>query len=111
MKLLALQALGWLSVFMPTQQVKSMEGQWNERAQEWLCLWEFLAHSTMWNNTWMHLFSRLAKHDVGGAVDWAKIMPRLFTHILWAFPVPVGTATAQMPFGEFIGLSQAYSLP
>ncbi|KAK9835280.1 hypothetical protein WJX84_012367 [Apatococcus fuscideae] len=96
----AFEALGWLSVFMPTQQVKSLDGEWNSWAQDWLQLWESLAHSTMWNNTWMHLFSRLAKHDVGGAVDWANIMPRLFTHILWAFPVPVGTATAQMPFGR-----------
>ncbi|KAK9865395.1 hypothetical protein WJX84_009143, partial [Apatococcus fuscideae] len=98
----AFEALGWLSLLMPTQQVKRQDADWNGWAQEWLVLWDSMAHSTMWNNVWMHLFSRLAKHDAKGAVDWAAHMPQLFTHILWAFPVPVGTATAQMPFGNVL---------
>ena len=94
-----IQALGWLSLFLPTQQVRQLDADWNAWAEEWLTLWGSMAHSGMWNNIWMHLFSRLAKHDTCGAVSWSKYMPQLFTHIMWAFPVPVGTATAQMPFG------------
>ena len=85
---------------MPAQQMKRLDADWDAMVGEWLTLWDSMAHSSMWNNIWMHLFSRLAKHDTQGAVNWAKHMPRLFTHVLWAFPVPVGTATAQMPFGK-----------
>lgn len=37
-----------------------------------------------------------------GLVDWTPLVPRLFTHIMWAFPVPVGTATAEPPICEFL---------
>lgn len=30
-------------------------------------------------------------------VDWTPHLPVLYTHMLWAFPVPVGTATAKVP--------------
>lgn len=35
-----------------------------------------------------------------GAVDWGAHIPRLLTKCLWAFQVPVGTASAVPPFGE-----------
>lgn len=35
-----------------------------------------------------------------GAIDWAPLLPRLFSKCLWAFQVPVGTASAAPPFGE-----------
>ena len=36
---------------------------------------------------------------VAGVIDWAPYVPQLFTHILWSFSVPVGTATAASPLG------------
>ena len=33
-------------------------------------------------------------------MDWHPLIPRLYTHILWAFHVPVGTASASPPFGD-----------
>ncbi len=85
---------------MPTQQVERLDTDWNAMAEEWLALWDAMAHSNMWNKIWMHLFSRVAKHDTKDAVKWADHMPRLFMHILWAFPVPIGKDPGQLPFGK-----------
>ena len=33
-----------------------------------------------------------------GVVSWGPLVPRLYTSLMWAFHVPVGTATATPPF-------------
>jgi hypothetical protein len=33
-----------------------------------------------------------------GVVAWGPLVPRLYTSLMWAFHVPVGTATATPPF-------------
>jgi hypothetical protein len=37
---------------------------------------------------------------VAGVVRWERHLPQLYTHLLWAFSVPVGTATASVPTSQ-----------
>eukprot|EP00887_Chlorella_sp_A99_P008247 scaffold12.g8247.t1 len=91
-------ALGWLAMLMPTHEALRGRGAWGEWAPRWMELWQQVAHSHYWDVLWYNLFSRLAKHDVHGLVDWPALVPQLFTRFMWAFQVPVGTATANPPF-------------
>lgn len=34
-----------------------------------------------------------------GVVDWGPLVPQLYTRLLWVFRLPVGSATAEPPFG------------
>eukprot|EP00803_Ostreobium_quekettii_P004443 evm.model.scf_1622.1 EVM.evm.TU.scf_1622.1 scf_1622:15-10438(-) len=92
------EALGWLVHFMPTQSIgKDASVNWDGWFDEWLDLYERIAHCEFWDCHWLDLFGRLAKHDTNGAIDWGKNLPRLYTLFLRAFAVPVGTATADAP--------------
>lgn len=93
----AFEALGWLTMLMPTQNAKRGEGPWAEWAPQWMTLWEAIPHSQYWHSLWLHLFSRLARHDTAGLVDWPALMPQLYTKFMWVFAVPVGTATQSPP--------------
>ncbi|KIY96330.1 hypothetical protein MNEG_11631 [Monoraphidium neglectum] len=64
---------------------------------EWLDVWERLAFCDFWSSHWMYLLARTAKDDWKGVVDWRPLLPRLYTHMLAAFRVPVGTATSSPP--------------
>ncbi|KAF8058035.1 proteasome activator subunit 4 [Scenedesmus sp. PABB004] len=94
----ARQALGWLVLFFPTKQLPGVEPAtargW---AAEWLGVWGRLVNCSYWDTHWMYLVARAAKDDWRGVVDWAPHVPALFTHVLAAFKVPVGTATAGCP--------------
>ena len=37
-----------------------------------------------------------------GVVAWSELVPRLYTSLMWAFHVPVGTATATPPFSALL---------
>ncbi|KAI3424360.1 hypothetical protein D9Q98_009913 [Chlorella vulgaris] len=92
------EALGWLAMLLPTHEAMRTEGGWREWAPRWLHLWQQLDHCRYWDSLWFALFSRLAKHDVHGMVDWPVLLPQLYTRFMWAFEVPVGAATGSPPF-------------
>ncbi|KAK9818405.1 hypothetical protein WJX72_012161 [[Myrmecia] bisecta] len=92
------EALGWLALFMPTHAAARLDGNWSLWLGQWLDLWQSVAHSSYWNLLWMKLVARLAKHDTAGAIEWTPHLSRLYTHVLWGFQVPVGTATASLPY-------------
>ena len=62
----ALQALGWLALFLPTHGLGRGEGGWNEMIADWIVLWESDAHNKFWSGQWMLLFAQIAKHDTQG---------------------------------------------
>jgi hypothetical protein len=95
-----LQALGWLSLLLPTHEALRGRGAWGSWAPRWLALWQQLDHCRYWDTLWLGLFARLAKHDLHGLVDWPALLPTLFTRFMWAFEVPVGGATGSPPFCE-----------
>lgn len=39
-------------------------------------------------------------HCFTGLVDWAALLPQLYTRFMWAFEVPVGAAAGSPPFCE-----------
>ena len=61
------QALGELTLFMPTAAAAKGEGDWGAWAPAWLDAWSLIAHCDFWDRHWMALFSRLAKHDTRSA--------------------------------------------
>jgi hypothetical protein len=61
------QALGELTLFMPTAAAAKGDGDWGAWAPAWLDAWSLIAHCDFWDRHWMALFSRLAKHDTRSA--------------------------------------------
>jgi len=94
----AFEALGWLALFMPTQAATRKDGDWATWAGIWMELWGSVTHVHYWQALWMGLFARLIRHDVHGLVDWPKLVPELCNRYLWAFNLPVGSATSSPPF-------------
>jgi hypothetical protein len=92
-----MQAVGWLNLLMPTHQAGNLDGDWDSWVPVWLDLWDSVTNIQSWDTLFLELFARLAKRDTRGAVNWAPHMDRLATHVLAAFPVPVGTASANSP--------------
>lgn len=92
------EAQGWLALLLPTHEALRGQGAWGEWAPQWLALWQQLDHCRYWDSLWYSLFSRLAKHDLQGLVDWPALLPQLFTRFMWAFEVPVGAASGTPPF-------------
>lgn len=64
---------------------------------EWLAVWGRLVNCSYWDTHWLYLLARTAKDDWRGVLDWTPHVPELFTRVLAAFQVPVGTATAGCP--------------
>jgi hypothetical protein len=94
----AFEALGWLALFMPTQAATRRDGDWATWAKEWMELWGSVTHVHYWQALWMGLFARLIRHDVHGLVNWPELVPALCNRFLWAFNLPVGSATSSPPF-------------
>ncbi|KFM25207.1 Proteasome activator complex subunit 4 [Auxenochlorella protothecoides] len=92
------EALGWLTMLLPTTALKAGDGDWGAWAEEWVALWRAVPHCSYWDALWGALFARLASHDAFGLIDWHRHLPELYTHFLWAFRVPVGTSFADPPF-------------
>ncbi|KAL6772361.1 hypothetical protein ACKKBG_A29920 [Auxenochlorella protothecoides x Auxenochlorella symbiontica] len=92
------EALGWLTMLLPTTALKAGDGDWGAWAEEWVALWRAVPHCSYWDALWGALFARLASHDAFGLIDWHHHLPELYTHFLWAFRVPVGTSFADPPF-------------
>ena len=101
------EALGWLALLFPARAVASPHPldaahPWGAMAAGWLgaCV-DGVQGCAWWDGLWLGLFARLAKHDAGGAVDWAALAPRLTSRLAQpAVPVPVGTASADPPYGR-----------
>lgn len=61
-----MQALGWLTLFLPAHGLGRGEDGWNDRIADWMVLWESDAHNKFWSSQWMLLFAQIAKHDTQG---------------------------------------------
>lgn len=61
-----MQALGWLSFFLPVQHVKAGGKHWNEWLKEWTVLWHSNSLVDFWDSFWMEIISNLAKYDING---------------------------------------------
>jgi hypothetical protein len=92
-----MQAVAWLTMLMPTHHASTLDGDWNSWVPLWLDLWERVTTNSFWDSLFLDLFARLAKHDTHGAINWAAHVDRLATHVLAAFDIPVGTASAYSP--------------
>ncbi|KAK9792661.1 hypothetical protein WJX73_001340 [Symbiochloris irregularis] len=97
-----LEALGWLVLFLPTCQatIDPKAGAWDAWLGTILDTWQAVAPCDFFQHQALGFVARLAKHDCYGVVQWQKHMSVLYTHMLWSFHVPVGTATAKIPFGR-----------
>ncbi|BBN11909.1 proteasome activator subunit 4 [Marchantia polymorpha subsp. ruderalis] len=103
----ALEAVGFISLFMPTKLEKLTETDRATLSSKWLeeCLklWAALPNSHYWDRQWASLLSRFIKHCyVSHTVDLDPYLPTLFTHILRSFEVPVGKSGTSSPVGRDI---------
>ena len=80
------QALGWLVMLMPTQQAARRDGDWDAWLRAWMALWGQVYHSAFWNTLWLHLVTRLAKHDIAGAPLTLSPKPTPCWNMLWLQP-------------------------
>lgn len=94
----AFEAVGWLCMLMPTQEALRQQGNWAEWVPQWVSLLNSVTHNQYIESLWLSLFARLIKHDVHGMVYWPAVLPELWARMLWAFQLPVGTATASPPY-------------
>lgn len=95
------RGLGWLVVFMPTKKLGQLPREVvSEWMAIWVALWDEQFHCNFWDCHWMYLIARTAKDDDHGVVDWSPHLSCLFTKIMAAFNVPVGTATATPPISR-----------
>lgn len=94
----AFESIGWVCMMLPTQEALKGQGAWSEWMTEWMHIWGQRVHNQTWQSLWFSLMARLAKHDVHGVIDWHSITRLMVNRFLWAFHVPVGSASASPPF-------------
>jgi proteasome activator subunit 4 len=97
----AFEALGWITLLMPTLAAGRGEGDWNEWVSVWLTTWGRVIHNSYWDCLWLALVGRLVKHDTLGLVAWYRHLDVIYTNILWIFHVPVGTSSASIPISRY----------
>jgi proteasome activator subunit 4 len=94
----AFESIGWVCMMLPTQEALKGQGLWSEWMKEWMQIWGQRVHNQTWQSLWFSLMARLAKHDVHGVIDWHGIIRLMVNRFLWAFHVPLGSASASPPF-------------
>ena len=92
------ESLGWLCMMLPTQEATKGSGDWDTWMKEWMHIWGSVHHNSSWQALWFSLIARFAKHDVHGVVHWHEYIPEMCNRFSWAINVPLGTASASMPF-------------
>ncbi|GBG77688.1 hypothetical protein CBR_g24134 [Chara braunii] len=99
----AMEAVGYLALFMPTCRAKQLGERWDESGkwslwvEEWMELWSAVPRCNYWGLKWLSLLTRCMKHLPSHAVNWEPHVPSLFALFLNAFEVPVGKCQAQSP--------------
>lgn len=96
----ALEALGFVSLFMPVHSIGYDGGKWNEWIIEWIEIWNWVPHCRWWTSMWLELFSRIVKHDVENIIHWDDINHQLMTKIHRGFEVPIGSSSGSAPMGR-----------
>lgn len=97
----ALEAAGFLSLFLSTKSEKKAEAGKSFFTRAWLAecleLWSEIPTCHYWNVQWASLLSRCIKHQVLSPSDWEPFLPEIFTNFLNAFEVPVGKSGVRSP--------------
>lgn len=97
----ALEAAGFVSLFLPTKSQKTLQIDQPFFTRAWLAecldLWSAIPSCHYWNVQWASVLSRCIKHQVMGPFDWEPFLPRIFTQFLNAFDVPIGKAGTRSP--------------
>lgn len=97
----ALEAAGFLSLFLSTKSEKKAKVNESFFSRAWLAecleLWSAIPTCHYWNIQWASLLSRCIKHRVLSTSDWEPFLPELFTNFLNAFEVPVGKSGVRSP--------------
>eukprot|EP00250_Pteridium_aquilinum_P022210 c25325_g1_i2 orf=249-5699(+) len=98
---LALEAAGFLSLFLSTVSEKKAKANESFFTRAWLAecleLWSAIPTCHYWNIQWASLISRCIKHRVLSISDWEPFLNQLFTNFLNAFEVPVGKSGVRSP--------------
>eukprot|EP00798_Chlamydomonas_sp_ICE-L_P021953 gene21953-29001_t len=91
-------AVCYIVLFMPTNDASCTDtALLNANIAEWMRCWGLVSGSAHWDSLWMRLFSRTAKHDRAGRINWEPHLSQLFTYMMGVFEVPVGNATGSSP--------------
>ena len=100
----ALEALGFLCLFMPVHGVGHDGGRWNEWISEWIEIWNWVPHCRWWNAMWLDLFSRLAKHDIDHVIQWGNTsqIDQVITKVHRGFEIPIGSSQGSAPIWRSI---------
>lgn len=87
----AFEPLLILAQILPTRGSASL--RWLPEALE---KFPTLHNSPDWDSIWLALFARVAKHQPC-VFDWSPHLPTLYSHIVAAFKLPLGSAAPQSP--------------
>jgi proteasome activator subunit 4 len=96
----ALEAMGFLSLLLPSPQKKTEDvaafysSAW---MNECLGLWDALPHCNYWSFQWASIVGRCIKYAANMPLDWEPFLRRLYMHYLRTFEVPVGKSNAWPP--------------
>ncbi|KAL3697923.1 hypothetical protein R1sor_011999 [Riccia sorocarpa] len=94
----ALEAAGFLSLFLPSHQLESTSSLFtSEWVGECIHIWEKLPYSNFWDMQWGGLLSRCIKHQVLNRTEWEPFLPSLFQLFLRTFELPVGKSGPWAP--------------
>ena len=104
-----LQAMKYLSLFLPTTSSIPPEKAWKLWLEEFFTLWSSFSNSPSWETELFSLYTRLAFHNTG-RIDWTPYVEQLFTKFMVAFCLPVtyGQSGVKVKFGLSESGSFAY---
>ena len=102
------QAMKYLSLFLPTTSSIPAEKGWKLWFDEFMTLWSSFTNSPSWETELFTLYTRLAFHNTG-RINWTPYVEQFFTKFMVAFCLPVtyGQSGVKIKFG----LSESGSFP
>ncbi|KAH7293640.1 hypothetical protein KP509_28G034600 [Ceratopteris richardii] len=95
----SLEALGFISLFLPTNPEQEPQFFTSEWFAECLRLWDGVTYCQYWNSQWLSLVGRCIRNNVYMPhLHLEPFVPALFSQFLRSFEVPVAKTSGVFPY-------------